>query len=72
MRPPFVPCPWCGSTTLDIRSESNGRDGFLMAATCLICGGTGPTIKAPHLIDARSERKAWKAWADRSEVAYVR
>lgn len=69
MSGPSVPCPWCGGTLLDLRSESSAREDFLMAIYCMACGGTGPTVRAPHLIDKRSERRAWKAWANRSEVS---
>lgn len=46
----LLPCPFCGSTHLDIVTDRLDR----MAATCGSCGGSGP-----HCFDIKEAVQKW-------------
>ena len=36
------PCPFCGSTDLDVQTQNEDREGFPCNVICVDCGATGP------------------------------
>ena len=50
------PCPFCGSTDLELQEGTKDREGTPVNLTCVDCGAEGPWAYADMWLEAEAVR----------------